>query len=147
MLPEKTTPYISDQPLGAKTGHISFPVLIAINDASYSAALSKAKGVFDSLSSLADRFQSETVQTSMNPIEEKLATETVADFMHSRKESTVNLYVSINVRFSEGMDMWVKLESITKFLDAIKEFSGGYASNKQIHVQAGVRHGAKYNVD
>lgn len=144
MLSEKVTPYISDQPLGKKTLCVSFPVLVEANDVSYGEALSKAKSVFESLSLVANRFQSESIKTSMNPIEEKLATETAAELSHSRKQSTVRLYLSINARFIEAMDMWEKLEKITGFLDAIREFSGGYDSNKQIRVYAGVRHGSKF---
>lgn len=143
MLSEEVTPYLSDQALGAETSHVSFPVLIEANDVSYVAALAASKGAFEALSAVADRFKSDAIKTSMNPIEEKLATETVADLKHSRKHSTVNLYVSVNARFAESMDMWAKLEFVTKLLDAIREFTSGYDSNKQLNVYVGVRHEGK----
>ena len=133
-------PYISDSPLSSDTTWVAIPIYISVKKKGFLTATSKAKEILlDAAQSLTNTNQISTVLLEFDKKFEDLKA-TIQLIRIKDFECQAEIYNYFIIKFEEVGDFWMKIEHLSKVLDALYECSQKYKSDKQVQIQIGERY-------
>lgn len=135
-------PYISKEPLSAKTEWVAIPVYVSVKSKEFHSAAKKSKEVIISSFDKVKEAKLDEFPTSLLDFESEFEElKSVIELIKiNESESKAKIYNYIIIKYPENGSFWEKIEHLSNVLDELYKYSSQYKSDKNINIQFGERY-------